>query len=349
MSTSPTAPVSRVGTHQTHPLLRGGGFVALACLLVCVAVAGLAIGARDIDPITVTHALLGKLPADDYDGLVVLTERLPRVALGLLVGACLGAAGTVMQAVTRNPLADPGILGVEAGAAAAVVIGIVIVGVHEPRGYFWFALAGAAVAATSVALISRATTTASREISLVIAGAAVAALLMSLVTLLTVRDEAVYSSLRSWSVGSLVGRGLVLGELLPFALVALGLAVTLGRSLDALALGDEVAAGLGVRVGPTRLWAAGIGVLLAATATAAVGPVAFVGLVGAHLARMLVGTEHRWVLPYSMLTGALLLCAADVAARLVPGHGELEVGIMTAVVGTPFFVALARRRVRGTA
>lgn len=129
-------------------------------------------------------------------------------------------------------------------------------------------------------------------------------------------------------------------------MIALLLVLTLGKSLDALALGDEVAAGLGVRVGPVRLWAAGVGVLLAAVATAAVGPVAFVGLVAAHVARLLVGTEHRWLLPYSILTGAVLLTAADVAARLVPGRGELEVGIMTAVVGTPFFVYLARRRVR---
>lgn len=328
---------------------RAAGFVALLALLAVTVLAGLALGARDIAPETVVDALLGRLAPDDYEGLVVLTERLPRVVLGLLVGGCLGAAGAIMQAVTRNPLADPGILGVEAGAAAAVVVGIVMFGVYEPRGYFWFALVGAAIAAVSVAFISRATTTASREISLVIAGAAVAALLMSLVTLLTVRDVAVYSSLRSWSVGSLVGRGSVIGELLPFAVVALILVFTLGRSLDALALGDEVAAGLGVRVGPARLWAAAIGVLLAAAATAAVGPVAFVGLVAAHLARMLVGTEHRWVLPYAILTGALLLTAADVAARLVPGRGELEVGIMTAVVGTPFFVYLARRRVRARA
>lgn len=348
MTTSHTLGNSHGATRRSPIAWRGLGLLALVVVLAATVLAGLALGAREIAPGTVVAALLGELPADHYDGLVVVTERLPRVLLGLLVGACLGASGAIMQAVTRNPLADPGILGVEAGAAAAVVIGIVIVGVHEPRGYFWFALAGAGVAAIAVALISRATTSASREISLVIAGAAVAALLMSLVTLLTVRDEAVYSSLRSWSVGSLVGRGSVIGELLPFAVAGLLLVLTLGRSLDALALGDDVAAGLGVRVGRTRLWAVGIGVLLAATATAAVGPVAFVGLVAAHLARLIVGTEHRWVLPYSMLTGALLLTAADVAARLVPGRGELEVGIMTAVVGTPFFVYLARRRVRSS-
>lgn len=346
MTTSLTREKQRAHVRRAPVSRRTVGFIVLAALLGASVLAGLALGAREISTLTVVEALLGRLPAEDYNGLVVLTERLPRVMLGILVGACLGAAGAIMQAVTRNPLADPGILGVEAGAAAAVVVGIVMFGVHEPRGYFWFALVGAAVAAVAVGFISRATTTASREIALVIAGAAVAALLMSIVTLLTVRDEAVYSSLRSWSVGSLVGRGQMIGELLPFAVIALLLVLTLGKSLDALALGDEVAAGLGVRVGPVRLWAAGVGVLLAAVATAAVGPVAFVGLVAAHVARLLVGTEHRWLLPYSILTGAVLLTAADVAARLVPGRGELEVGIMTAVVGTPFFVYLARRRVR---
>lgn len=323
---------------------RALGLLVLLALLLLTILAGLAFGAREVNPGTVLDAVLGRLPADDYDGLVVLTERVPRTLLGLMVGACLGAAGAVMQAVTRNPLADPGILGVEAGAAAAVVIGIVFFGVQQPSAYFWFALAGAGAAAAAVSGFSRLTTATSPETSLVIAGAAVAALLMSLVTLITIRDEAVFSRLRSWSVGSLVGRGEMLGELWPFALAAVLLALALGRTLDALALGDDLAAGLGVRVGSARLLATGCGVLLAAVATAAVGPVAFVGLVGAHLARLLVGPEHRWLIPYSLLTGALLLSAADVAARMVPGKGELEVGIMTAIVGTPFFVILARSR-----
>lgn len=325
---------------------RAVGLALLAVALGACAAGSLALGAREIPLGTVLEAIAGRLPSDDYDGLVVLTERMPRLLLGVMVGACLGAAGTVMQAVTRNPLADPGILGVEAGAASAVVIGIVVGGVHAPSGYFWFALAGAGVAALAVAFVSRLTTSASPEISLVIAGSAVAALLMSVVTLITIRDEAVFAKLRSWSVGSLLGRGEVIDELWPFAVLALALACTLGRSLDALALGDELAAGLGVRVGPARIGAVGVGVLLAAVATAAIGPVAFVGLVAAHVARLIVGPEHRWLLPYSMLTGALMLLAADVAARLVPGRGELEVGIMTAVVGTPFFVALARGRKR---
>lgn len=322
------------------------GLLGLIALTLVGVVLSLALGARDIAPTTVVETLLGVRPADDYEALVITTERMPRAILALLVGASLGASGVIMQALTRNPLADPGVLGIELGAAFAVLIGILFFGVRGASSYFWWALAGSAVTAAAVVLaIARlASLAASTTISLVIAGAAMSAILGSLITLLIVRDTAVYAHYNYWSVGQLNGRGGVIDEIWPFALCGLLLAVPLGRPLNALALGEEVAEGLGLAVRRWQLGGALVAVVLCATATSAVGPVAFVGLIGAHTARLLVGGDHRWLLPYGALCGAALLLIADVACRLVPGNGELQVAIATAVIGAPVFVALARGR-----
>ncbi len=331
--------------HRTSLRRRFTGLLVLVALAGIGVILGLALGARDIDPLIVVNALLGRTAPDDYETLVVLTERLPRTLLGLLVGACLGASGVVMQALTRNPLADPGVLGVELGAAFAVLVGILFFGVRGASAYFWWALLGAAATSVAVMAIARLASSATNPtVSLVIAGAALSALLGSLITLLIVRDTAVYAHYNYWSVGQLNGRGGVLDEIWPFALAGILLALPLGRILNALVLGDEVAAGLGARVVRAQLGSAAVAVLLAASATAAVGPVAFVGLIGAHTARLLVGGDHRWLLPYGMSCGAVLLVLADVACRLVPGSGELQVAIATAVIGAPVFIVLARGR-----
>jgi iron complex transport system permease protein len=302
-------------TSTSRKLLGLGALIVVAGIAL---VLGLALGARDIDPLTVIATLLGHGDPSSYEALVILTERLPRTVLGLIVGACLGASGVVMQALTRNPLADPGVLGVELGAAFAVLIGILFFGVRGASSYFWWALLGAAVTAAAVLAIARlASTVTSATVSLVIAGAAMSAMLGSLITLLIVRDTAVYAHYNYWSVGQLNGRGGVLDEIWPFALAGLLLVLPLGRTLNALSLGDDVAA---------------------------VGPVAFVGLIGALTARLLVGGDHRWLIPYGALCGAVLLLVADVACRLVPGSGELQVAIATAVIGAPVFIALARGR-----
>lgn len=332
-------------TESTGARRRLLGLLALIALGVVGVVLGLALGARDIAPWTVVESLLGIRAGTDYDALVILTERMPRTLLALLVGACLGCSGVIMQALTRNPLADPGVLGIELGAAFAVVIGILFAGISGATSYFWWALAGSAVTAIIVLMIARlASFAASATISLVIAGAAMSAILGSLITLLIIRDTAVYAHYNYWSIGQLTGRGGVIHEIWPFAVVGLLLALVLGRVLNALALGDEVAAGLGVPVVRWQLFGAGVAVLLCAAATAAVGPVAFVGLLGAHTARLLVGADHRWLLPYGTLCGAVLLLFADVACRLIPGSGELQVAIATAVIGAPVFVMLARSR-----
>ncbi|MFF8831202.1 FecCD family ABC transporter permease [Streptomyces sp. NPDC015131] len=316
--------------------------VLAAAVLVVTVIAGIGLGARDITPAEIVRILLNP-SGEAYNAHVLWTERIPRTLLGTAVGASLGASGLIMQALTANPLADPGILGVEQGASMFVVIGIMTLGVTGVGGYFWLALAGSAVAASLVYLIGTRTNAGSSTIGLVLAGVALAAVMSSLVTLLVIRDQAVFAHLRFWSVGQLTGRAEVLGQILPFAAVGLLLALPLGRTLNILSLGDETALGLGVRTQRARLVCAAVAVLLCAAATAAVGPVAFVGLVAAHCSRMLAGPDHRWSLPLSMAAGAILLTGADIAGRLVLDHGEIQVGVMTAVVGTPFFVWLARR------
>ncbi|GGY40555.1 FecCD family ABC transporter permease [Streptomyces omiyaensis] len=323
---------------------RGTTVAVLAVVAVgATLVAGIGLGARDISPLEVVRILLH--PGEQaFDTHVLWTERIPRTFLGLAVGAALGAAGLVMQALTANPLADPGVLGVEQGASMFVVLGIMLLGVTDTGDYFWLALLGASVTATLVHLIGTRTDAGSSAVGLVLAGVALAAVMSSLITLLVVRDKEAFFHLRFWSVGQLTGRAEVLGRLLPFVLVGLLLALPLGRTLNILGLGDDTARALGVRVERARLTAAAVAVLLCAAATAAVGPVAFVGLVAAHCARLLVGPDHRWSLPVSMAAGAVLLTGADTAGRLVLDHGEVQVGLMTAVIGTPFFVWLARRR-----
>lgn len=325
-------------------ITRASVLLALGLVVVLtVTITGIAVGARDISIADVVHVLLHP-NGTSYNSYVLWTERIPRTLLGLLVGAALGASGLIMQALTLNPLADPGILGVEVGAAFFVVVGVVVFHIGDLRIYFWFALVGAALTAALVYLIGTRTAVGGSALGLVLAGAATAALMAALINLLIVRSPATAASLRFWSVGQLTGRAEVLGEAMPFLIVGLLLALPLGRTLNILALGEDTAAGLGVRVGHTQLICAAVAVMLCAAATAACGPVGFVGLVAGHLARMLVGTDHRLALPMAMLVGSALLLAADVAGRIVLPGGELEVGIMTAVIGTPFFVWLARRR-----
>ncbi|MEU8778356.1 iron ABC transporter permease [Streptomyces sp. NPDC048606] len=343
---TPTAPpVTAPPPAPAKARLSRGTSVLLAAglLLVVVVVASIGLGARDINALDILRILLHP-GGTGYDHDVLWTERIPRTLLGLAVGASLGASGLLMQALTMNPLSDPGVLGVEQGAATFVVLGILLLDVADAASYFWLALLGSAVTAALVYLIGTRTNAGSTTIGLVLAGVAIAAVLTSLITLLVVRDEALYSSLRFWSVGQLAGRSQVLAEITPFAVAGLLLALPLGRTLNLLSLGEETARGLGLQVQRAQLATAAVAVALCAAATAAVGPVAFVGLVAAHVARMLVGADHRWSLPLSMLCGAILLVGADTVGRVVLDHGEVQVSVMTAIVGTPFFVWLARRR-----
>ena len=314
---------------------------SVAVVLLCLA--SLAVGARSIPTSTVLHALTQYDPGDT-DQLVVVASRVPRTVLGLLVGAALGLAGCVMQGVIRNPLADPGILGVNGGAALAIVLGISVSGVSSASGYVWFAFLGAAVASVLVYSVAALGREGATPVKLALAGAAATAFFGAVTTALLLGDQQAFDQFRFWQVGSLSSRDLgVTVQVLPFLAAGGLLALALGRSLDTLALGDDVARGLGARVGVIRGVAALAVVLLCGAATAGAGPIGFVGLTVPHVARALVGPGYRRLLPTSMLLGTVLLLGSDVVGRVIARPAEVQVAIVTALLGAPVFVALVRR------
>jgi iron complex transport system permease protein len=320
------------------------GLVVVAAAVVGAALLSLAVGSQHIPFGTVMSAVFHP-DAALRDSLIVTEVRIPRTVIGLLAGAALGLAGALVQALTRNPLADPGILGINTGAGLFVVIGISVFGLSSLLGYVWFGFAGAAVAAVVVYVLGSMGRGGATPVKLALTGTALNAALLSFTTAVLVTDSATYDQFRFWQVGSLSGRSIDIAyQGMPFlavgALVALGSA----RNLDALALGEDVATSVGTNVTRARLIAAVAVVLLCGTATAMAGPLAFIGLVVPHAARLITGPDHRWLLPYAMLLSPLLMLLADVAGRVIARPGEVQVGIVTAVIGAPFFIALARRR-----
>ncbi|MFP5321622.1 MAG: FecCD family ABC transporter permease [Acidimicrobiia bacterium] len=340
---------SRPAEHRRRSLLasgwaRGGGLVVAAGALVLVALTSIAYGSKSIPLGTVLDALVEHDPTDN-DHLIVQSLRVPRTLIGLAVGAALGLAGAVMQGVTRNPLADPGIFGVEAGAALAVVVGIYVFGIGSLTGYVWFAFAGAGAASVVVYGLGSVGRGGATPVKLALAGAAMAALLSSVTSAILIVDVSTLDQFRFWAVGSLAGRdAAIASQVLPFLLVGVALAFLSARGLNTLALGDDVATSLGERVQRTRLLAALAVVVCSGAAVAAAGPIGFIGLTIPHVARAICGPDHRWILPWSLLLAPSLLLAADVVGRIVARPGELQVGIVTAFIGAPFFVALVRRK-----
>ncbi|WP_310739367.1 iron ABC transporter permease [Microbispora sp. H10830] len=315
-----------------------GSAIALAALLVL----SLGLGARQLSPAEVWHGLVD---ADSAAYTVVHQMRLPRTLLGLLAGVALGVAGGVMQALTRNPLADPGLLGINAGASAAVATAAGLFGVATFQGYVWFALAGAA--AVSVLVYAVGGGRAATPARLALAGAAVNAALYSYVNGTMLLDAASLETMRFWTVGSLASaQGETAAMMAPFVAAGLLLALALARPLNALALGDDSARSLGAHPARVRAGAIVAVTLLCGAATAACGPIVFVGLMVPHLVRALTGPDQRWMLPCCALLAPVLLLGADVLGRLVARPGELQAGIVTAVLGGPLFLYFLRRKVR---
>lgn len=326
---------------------RGLGLLVCVLALLITVVAGLAVGARSIPPGEVVAALVGgpRTEGVSHDTLVVLDLRLPRTVIGLVAGACLGVAGALVQAVTRNPLADPGILGTTSGAAFALAIAAGFAGLATPVPQLLVAFVGALVATVAVYAIGSLGHGGGSPVRLVLAGTALGAVLVGITNAIVLSDPARFSAMQAWRAGSLVDRGwTMLGPALPFIAVGLVLAGAIAGSLNAVALGDDLAAALGANVVLVRAVAIAAVTLLAGAATALAGPIAFVGLMVPHIARWIVGPDQRWIVAYALLLGATLLVVSDVVGRVVIPPAEVPAGIVTALIGGPVLIALVRLR-----
>ncbi|MDT0304925.1 FecCD family ABC transporter permease [Streptomonospora wellingtoniae] len=284
-------------------------------------------------------------PAGSEADRIVWHVRVPRTATGVLAGIGLGIAGAVMQGLTRNPLAGPGILGVNAGAAFAVVVAMSVFQVGALTGYLWYSFAGAALAAVFVYALGSLGTGGATPVKLALAGAALSAMVGSATTAITLLDASALDDFRFWAVGSLTRADT--GQLLvaaPAVLIGACLATAVRRELNTVALGEDMARSLGTRLASTRALAAVSVVLLAGTATAIAGPITFVGLVVPHIARALTGPDYRWIMPWCVLLAPAVLVLADVLGRVLIRPEQLQVGIVTGLIGAPFFVHLVRRR-----
>jgi iron complex transport system permease protein len=308
-------------------------------------VASLTYGAADISLSQVCSGLIAFDGSTDH--LIIRTVRLPRSLIAMFVGAAIAVAGTLMQGLTRNPLADPGILGINAGAVMAVVMTSFIFGTSSPIVYAWCAFLGAGVAAVTVYLLGSLGRGGLTPLNITIAGAALTAFLSSITTGILILSQRTLDEIRFWLAGSVAGSDFTLFlQVLPYMAIGLVVAFVIGKPITTLSLGEDVARGLGQRTAWVKVTVAISVVLLAGSSVAAAGPIGFIGLVVPHIVRFFVGFDYRWILPYSAVLGAILLLVADIAARLLIKPQELPVGVMTALFGTPFFIYLARWKVK---
>lgn len=321
-----------------------GLFLGVIILLLCL-IASVTYGAADISLNTIFAALT------NFDGsanhLIIRTVRLPRSLVAILVGAALAVAGAIMQGLTRNPLADPAILGLEAGASLAVVTTIFLFGSSSVNTYAGFAFIGAGLTAIAVYWLGSLSRGGLTPLNLTIVGAALTALFYSLTTGILIVSQRTLEEIRFWLAGSIAGRDFsMLVQVLPYISIGLVMAFALSRQITILNLGEDVAKGLGQNTPWVKAIAAVSVVLLAGSAVAIAGPIGFVGLVVPHIVRFVIGVDYRWILPYAAIVGAILLLLADISSRVLLAPQELPVGVMTALVGAPFFLYLARSKVK---
>ena len=336
-----TGSKTQTGEGATRPFWWGAAGVAFLCLM---SLASLLVGPVPVDAGQVWAALFD-FDSSDTGQVVVRQLRLPRTLLAIVSGCCLAVAGSMTQGVTRNPLGGPGILGINAGAAFAMVTAIHGLNIVTASGYVWFAFVGAVVAGLLVYVVAQVGPGGVTPVKLALAGAVVTALLSAWTSTLLLLDEETLDEARFWLAGSLTGRGTEEVRLLfPLIVVALLGALMLGAPLNTLSLGEETAVSLGQRVGLVRFSAGVIAVVLAASAVAIAGPVAFVGLAVPHISRSLVGSDYRWVTVMCLIAGPGLLLGADVVGRMVVSPLEMQVGVVTALVGAPFLIFLVRSR-----
>ncbi|MCX5370901.1 iron chelate uptake ABC transporter family permease subunit [Streptomyces sp. NBC_00015] len=338
-----SVPEQRAETAPAPPnrrAIRSVGLLAALAVLLLVAMASIAVGAKELSVAQVLHGLFED--SGTYADVVV-DERLSRTVLGLLVGAALGLSGAVLQALTRNPLADPGLLGINAGASAAVVTAITYFGVTSLTGYVWFAFFGAAAVGALVWFLggSRGAT----PVRLALAGTAISAALYGYLQAVMIMDDAALARMRFWTVGSLsTATDETIRQVLPFLVVGTLLAFLLARPLNAVAMGDDTAKALGADLNRTRALSMLAATVLCGAATAACGPIVFVGLMVPHIVRSFTGPDLRWIMPYAAVLSPVLLLGSDVIGRVVARPSEVQVGIITAIIGGPVFIFLVRRR-----
>lgn len=272
------------------------------------------------------------------------TIRLPRALIAATVGASLAISGVLMQTLTKNPLASPGIFGINAGGAFMVVVAVTLFGVTNLQSFTWLAFLGAGLAAVGVYVISSVGNNGLTPMKLTLAGAAITAMFSSFTQGLLVLNEAALEQVLFWLAGSVQGRSLdILSGVFPYIVAGWILALMLAGKMNILAMGEDVAKGLGLKTALIKFIALLVVVLLAGGSVAIAGPIGFIGIVIPHLARKIIGVDHRWLIPYSGLLGAILLLAADIGARYIIMPQEVPVGVMTAIIGAPFFVYVARK------
>jgi iron complex transport system permease protein len=321
-----------------------GLIVGLIILLICF-VYSVKWGAVEIPLVQILTSFTAFDGSDNH--LIIQTIRLPRSLIAILVGSSLAVSGALMQGLTRNPLADPGILGIESGAALFVVATIFLFGSSSLSVLIIAAMLGAAVTAILVYFLASWGRGGATPLNLTVVGAALTALTFSFTTAILILSQQTLEQIRFWLAGSLAGRDFdVLLPVLPFAGVGLIVAFALARQITTISLGGDVAKGLGQQVAWVKIIAAISVVLLAGSSVALAGPIGFIGLVVPHMVRFFIPADYRWILPYTAIAGATLLLIADIAARVLLKPQELPVGVMTALVGAPLFVYLVKSKVK---
>ncbi len=317
-------------------------FVIVVVAMVLAAVGSVWLGSRWVSWSEVWAALGG---SQETIGEAAVAKRIPRTFMALFVGGALGVSGAVMQGVTRNPLADPGVLGINMGASLAIVIGIAYFGMANPTSYIWVAIVGAGATAVFVYVVGSLGRGGATPLKLALAGAATSAAFASFVTAIILPRNDIADTFVSWQIGGVGGATYgKLATIAPFLAVGFVICVLSARGLNSLALGDEAAAGLGENVAVTRVLAAIGAVMLCGASTAVCGPIGFVGLVVPHACRLVVGPDYRWVIPMSAVTGATLVTISDTLGRIVAKPEEIDVGIITALIGAPVFIYIVRRQ-----
>jgi iron complex transport system permease protein len=341
---SDALPARAVTSGRLGRSVRGVGLLAGLLAVLVMALISIRFGAHPVSTRSVWDALFHYDPTV-YDQAVVRSQRVPRTVIAIGVGAGLAVAGATMQAVTRNPLASPSILGVSSGSAFAVVTAVFFLGLTRVQEYLWFSFLGAIAASAIVFAIGSIGGATNAPVRLTLAGVAISAMLGSWTSALLLLSEETFDQIRFWFAGSVVGRDLdTFLFVLPFLAGGSLICVLMGHQLNVLSMSEDAARALGMNTTRVRLICAGLVVLITGAAVSVTGPIGFVGLAVPHIVRSIVGPDYRWVLPYSVLGGAIFLVGADIIGRLILPSGEIQAGIITGIAGAPFLIYLARKR-----